>query len=29
MAMGYSFLLGDNIMKTEDTDLIALCEVSS
>ena len=29
MAIGYSFLRGYNIVKTEDANFIALCQVSS
>ena len=29
MAIGYSFLYDDDIVKTEDADFITLCQVSS
>ena len=29
MAVGYSCLRGDNIVETENTDFIVLCQVSS
>ena len=29
MAVGYSFLCGDDIVKTEDADFIALCQLNS
>ena len=28
MAIGYSFLYGDDIVKTEDTNFIASCQMS-
>ena len=29
MAIGYSFLRGDDVVKTEDANFIASCQVSS